>query len=95
MKKYSLLAFLMVTPWVAVSCASQVPKTIKSQAKLTGVTPYPLDTCLVIDRKLDSTPKTYTRVHQGQEVKFCCKNCVIAFEAHPDPWMAKLKNAQR
>ncbi len=85
----------MIISWACVSCGTQFPETLKGDISLDGVKPYPLDTCLVIDRKLDSTPKTYTRVHQGQEVKFCCKNCVIAFEANPEPWMKKLKNSGR
>jgi len=95
MKQYPFLILLMLSPLLAVSCAPQVPETIKGQENLVGVKPYPLDTCLVIDRKLASTPKTYTRVHKGQEVKFCCVNCVVAFEANPDPWIAKLNHVTR
>jgi len=77
-----------------VSCASHpsdLPPLVVGDVNAAGVEPYPLDTCLVIDRKLGSTKRTFTRVYKGKEIKFCCPACVRAFEAYPDPWMAKLE----
>ena len=44
--------------------------------------PYPLDTCIVTDEKLDADPdmKSYAFVHEGQEVKLCCKSCKKKFD---------------
>lgn len=52
--------------------------------------PYPLDTCLVTDNKLGSMGKVVTKVHEGQEVKFCCKPCVGKFEKNPAKYLSKL-----
>lgn len=55
------------------------------------VKPYPLEVCIVADEKLGSMGDPIVRVHQGQEVKFCCKDCVGEFEADPEKYLAKLK----
>lgn len=31
-----------------------------------------------------------TKVHDGQEFKFCCKSCVKDFDKDPAKWHAKL-----
>jgi hypothetical protein len=64
---------------LAVSCAT------------TGaVKPYPLDTCIVTDNALDSMGPPITLVHEGQEVKFCCKPCVGKFRKDPAKYLSKL-----
>lgn len=55
------------------------------------VKPYPLDLCLVSDEELDSMGGPITRVHKGQEIKFCCKGCVKDFNEDPDKYLAKLR----
>lgn len=52
------------------------------------VKPYPLATCIVSGDKLDqSVPPV---VHNGQQVKFCCKACVKKFQANPEKYLIKL-----
>ena len=58
-----------------------------------GVTPYPLDKCLVMDAPLDSMGGAHTLVHEGQEWKFCCGGCVATFKADPEHWKARLQAA--
>lgn len=91
MKSYYRLIALLVFSLFTISCASNLPPKVVGNPDAPGVKPYPLDTCLVIDRKLKATRRTYVRVHENQEVKFCCKECVKAFEYNPEPWMEKLK----
>jgi len=52
--------------------------------------PYPLTTCIVSDNKLGSMGKIITKVHEGQEVKFCCKPCIKKFDANPAKFLGKL-----
>ena len=52
------------------------------------VKPYPLATCIVSGDKLD--PSVPALVHNGQQVKFCCKSCVKKFQANPDKYLIKL-----
>jgi YHS domain-containing protein len=63
---------------------------ISSCATSGGAKPYPLDTCIVSDNKLGSMGTPVTKVHQGQEVKFCCEPCVDEFNENPAKYMAKL-----
>ena len=39
--------------------------------------PYTLDTCIVSDNELGSMGDPISYNHDGQEVKFCCKPCII------------------
>jgi YHS domain-containing protein len=52
--------------------------------------PYPKNTCIVSDNKLGSMGSPITKVHEGQEVKFCCKPCVKKFDKNPAKYLAKL-----
>ena len=55
-----------------------------------GVKPYTKDVCIVTDNKLGSMGDPITIVHEGQEVKFCCKTCVAKFKEHPAKFLSKL-----
>ena len=85
--KIKLLLTLALTAFIT-SCAS-IPEP--SPEELIGAKPYPLDVCLVIEKPLKDTPKTYTKVYKGQILKFCCKSCYRAFDKHPDLFMQKVK----
>ena len=51
---------------------------------------YPKKTCIVTDSRLGSMGTPVTKVHEGQEVKFCCKPCVAKFEKDPKKYLGKL-----
>lgn len=53
--------------------------------------PYPLKTCIVSDEELGSMGKPVVFVHEGQEIKLCCKNCRADFDKDPAKHLAKLK----
>lgn len=55
------------------------------------VKPYPLETCIVSGNKLGSMGKVIVKVHEGQEIKFCCKPCIKKFDANPAKYLSKLK----
>ena len=55
--------------------------------------PYPLTKCLVTDEGFNHG-KPYTFVHQGQEIKLCCKSCLKDFNKNPDKFLKKLKDAE-
>jgi hypothetical protein len=56
----------------------------------TKTKPYTKDICIVTDNKLGSMGRVITKVHNGQEVKFCCKPCIKKFEKNPDRFLKKL-----
>lgn len=53
--------------------------------------PYPLTKCIVTDEALGSMGEAISLVHEGQEVKFCCKSCIAGFQKDPAKYLAKLK----
>lgn len=66
----SILVFLLT------GCAST-----KQQTSAVAV-PYPFDVCAVAQTPLKE--KTYRRVHDGQELLFCCFPCLRVFNENPD-----------
>ena len=56
--------------------------------------PYPLDICLVSDEKLGEHGKPHVFVHQGQEIKLCCKMCLKDFQKDPAAHLKKLSDAK-
>jgi YHS domain-containing protein len=69
-----------------------LPWTVHADEKKDTAKPYPLKTCIVTDEKLDADPamKSYTFVHEGQEVKLCCKSCLKDFKKEPAKYLKKL-----
>ena len=59
----------------------------------TAVKPYPLPDCVISEEALGSMGKPIALVYEGQEIKFCCKDCKITFEKNPAKAMAKFDAA--
>ena len=59
--------------------------------------PFPatIKTCVVSGEKLDSMGKPYVFTHEGQEVKFCCKNCLKDFKKDPAKYMKIISDAAK
>ncbi len=92
MKILSLLTGFVVLMFV--SCATHsIPEP--SAQILAGAKEYPLDTCMVIDKPLKNTKRTFTKVYKGQQVKFCCTHCYDAFDLNPDFFMQKLERLKK
>ena len=53
--------------------------------------PYPLTKCLVTDEGFNHG-KPYTFVHQGQEIKLCCEDCLADFKNDPAKYLSKLNS---
>lgn len=91
------IVVMLAVAFLFSSCAStrvgdEASKVAIAKMKTdTSIKPYPFDTCFVMGRKLDETPKTYTRIYNGQEIKFCCIECVTAFDHNPKPFMGRLR----
>lgn len=52
--------------------------------------PYPLETCIVSDKKLGSMGEPVVLEQDGQEVKFCCDGCIPRFKKDPAKYLSKL-----
>lgn len=54
---------------------------------------YPLKTCVVSGKSLDSMGGAYIYKHNDREVRFCCKRCVKTFLKDPEAHLAKIDDA--
>jgi hypothetical protein len=68
-------------------------KATAAEAK--NAKPYPLKTCIVSDEALDSMGKPYVFVHEGQEIKLCCKGCLKDFNKEPAKYLKKMAEAEK
>jgi YHS domain-containing protein len=83
-----LFALTAVAVLVAPLALAAAPKTAPPAKTEPTAKPYPLETCIVTGEKLGSEQVTY--VHDGQEFKFCCKDCIKKFNADPKKYHEKL-----
>ncbi len=51
---------------------------------------YPLDVCAVTGKKLGSMGTPINFMHEGRQVRFCCRGCVPKFKATPDKYLAQI-----
>jgi hypothetical protein len=58
--------------------------------------PYPLTTCLVSDEKLGGDMgEPYVFVHDGREIKLCCKSCLKDFKKETSRFLKKVEEAEK
>lgn len=66
----------------------------EDEAKLKKVTPasetYPISSCAVAGKNLGSMGAPFVHIHEGRQVKFCCKACLPAFKKNPAKYLAKV-----
>jgi len=63
----------------------------KAEAK---AKPYQLKTCIVSGEKLGEMGKPYVFVHEGREIKLCCKNCLKDFKKEPAKYVKLIEKAE-
>src|ERR1051325_5384784 len=57
---------------------------------------YPLKTCVVSDEKLGGDMgDPYVFVHEGREVKLCCKSCLKDFKKDTAKYIKKIEEAEK
>ena len=102
MKATSVILITTFAAAVLIGCDKKEPAAPNADAPKTeapksgadaktAAKPYPLDVCIVSGEKLGSMGAPVVYVHEGQEIKFCCKPCVKKFDANPAKYLAKLK----
>lgn len=58
------------------------------------VKPYPLKYCIVSGDKFEGDmDQPVTNNYHGQQIIFCCKDCVKDFKKDPDKYLKKIKDA--
>ena len=78
--------------WMVLAAVAVLSFTMAQAARAEEAkpVPYPLKTCLISDEELGSMGDPIVHVHEGQEIKFCCRPCVKEFQADPDKFLALL-----
>ncbi len=76
--------------WAVAETPAETPAAPAADKQAEAAKPYPLDTCLVSGEKLDEMGEPQVIVHEGQEVKFCCKMCIKKFKADPEKYLKKM-----
>jgi hypothetical protein len=56
--------------------------------------PYTLKTCIVSGEKLGEMGKPFTFVHEGREIKLCCKDCQKDFKKNSAKYVKKIEEAE-
>ena len=87
MKKLFILLGIVASVLLLASCG----KSEAPPAKPAAAAPYPIDTCVVSDKKLGSMGEPVVIEHEGTTVKFCCEACIDEFNEEPAKFVAKLK----
>ena len=76
---------------LAIVITSLLGLTGIANANKPATKPYPLKTCIVSDNSLGSMGGEQRIVHNGQEIKFCCKPCIGKFKKTPEKYLKKLR----
>ena len=78
-----------------VALATAVFTGVADDKKADKPKPYPLKTCVVSDEKLGEMGEPYVFVHEGQEIKLCCKSCQKDFKKDPAKYLKKVSAADK
>jgi YHS domain-containing protein len=82
-------ALLVTAALGFVGCSSSGHDHSSHSHGTAAAKPYPLTKCLVTDEGFNHG-KPYTFVHQGQEIKLCCEDCLADFKKEPSKYLSKL-----
>jgi hypothetical protein len=90
-----ILETVTATVLVTVFAAAPLASLAGDKQGERGKKPYPLDTCVVSGEKFGAGGmKTYTFIHEGQEVRLCCRSCLKDFKKDPAKYMKKIREAE-
>jgi len=90
---FTMLALLAGTP--ALLCADGTNSPVISIKIAVKPKPYPLKYCLVSGDKIGEMGKPVITNYMGQEIKFCCSDCVKDFRKDPKKYIKKLAEAEK
>jgi len=55
---------------------------------------YPLTTCVISGKALDSMGGPHIHKHEGTEVRFCCRACLPRFNRDPAKYLKMIEDAR-
>ncbi len=69
---------------------------VEAETKKETAKPYTLKTCIVTDEALNGDHgEPYVFVHEGQEIKMCCKSCLKKFNKDSAKYLKKLEKSAK
>jgi hypothetical protein len=68
----------------------QQDETEKKEKTIPTSEIYPISTCAVAGKALGSMGEPFVHIHEGRQVKFCCKACRPAFKKNPAKYLSKV-----
>tara|TARA_Y100000994_G_C15684237_1_gene439012 strand:- start:736 stop:1065 length:330 start_codon:yes stop_codon:yes gene_type:complete len=89
MKKWTTILISGVAGIILTGCTESKKATAVSDPVDPDVIAYPLDTCIVADKKLGSMGKPYVFVHEKRQIKFCCIGCDDEFNSNTEKYIKK------
>ncbi|MDA3874370.1 MAG: hypothetical protein PF795_10490 [Kiritimatiellae bacterium] len=94
MKNNSIIWAFALSTILLTAPAEQKQETAPKTEATAPAETYPLTTCVISGQPLDSMGKPYIHMHEGTEVRFCCKGCLPAFNKDPEAQLKKIKKAR-
>ena len=92
MKSIKQALALIALPLFLASCSEDKQQDGGgADANKGGNDTYPIEICVVSEKKLGSMGDPVEYDHEGTTVKFCCDHCIPKFKEDPDTYVAKLK----
>ena len=92
MKTTILLAAAVMLAVFTSGCVAADQKAPAAKAK---AKPYPLKVCVVSDEKFGGDMgDPYVFIHEGREVKLCCKGCLDDFKKDTAKYVKKMDEAE-
>lgn len=89
-----ILTAVLLTGLAAGVLSARADDKHEHADKKTEAKPYPSSTCLISNEALESMGKPVVLAVNGQEIKFCCKNCLKDYEKDKTGYMKKLAEAE-
>ncbi len=93
MTKYKTILISTITGILLIGCTKGEKAAAVSEPLDPSIVAYPLDTCLVADKKLGSMGKPHVFIHEKRQIKFCCIGCDDEFNSNTEKYIKKFDQA--
>lgn len=92
---FSFLPILLILlPFFSLFAEEATPATATPPVSAT-INSYPLTTCIVSGDKLGGPMGApVVDYYQGEEIQFCCKDCIQDFKKDPEKYLKRLHEAE-
>tara|TARA_B100001250_G_C19801172_1_gene791143 strand:- start:677 stop:1021 length:345 start_codon:yes stop_codon:yes gene_type:complete len=93
MQQWKIILISLTAGIILIGCGESKKAEAISKPLDPDVIAYPLDTCLVADKKLGSMGKPHVFIHEKRQIKFCCIGCDDEFNSNTEKYIQKFDQA--